>query len=218
MHAAVVPSHFPPEWATGVAAPPRMKLLHWGTGGPFARGCGGVRPGGAGRGSLTAVQTQPRRLPTSVPTVPQCSSLIRSGSATPMAPSASATASCAPFGQKPAAWRSGALLGVVAAWTARSDRKFKLSQGDCRPPCRRYPNVAVSSAVGRPRRWSAQEEMRRHNRRVHSPDLWGRPGQLFILAVEPFPFYFAILPAVQYAGRISHGNLARGRAHSNCTL
>jgi hypothetical protein len=28
------------------------------------------------------------------------------------------TASCAPFGQKPAAWRSGALLGVVAAWTA----------------------------------------------------------------------------------------------------
>jgi hypothetical protein len=25
MHAAVVPSHFPPEWATGVTAPPRMK-------------------------------------------------------------------------------------------------------------------------------------------------------------------------------------------------
>jgi hypothetical protein len=37
MHAAVVSSHFPPEWTTGVAAPPRMKLLHWGTGGPFAR-------------------------------------------------------------------------------------------------------------------------------------------------------------------------------------
>jgi hypothetical protein len=36
-------------------------------------------------------------------------------------------------GTEPAAWRSGALLGVVAAWTARSDRKFKLSQGDCRP-------------------------------------------------------------------------------------
>jgi hypothetical protein len=54
---------------------------------------------------------------------------------------------------------------------AKRRRKFKLSQGDCRPPCRRYPNVAVSSAVGRPRRWSAQEEMRRHNLRVYFPDL-----------------------------------------------
>jgi hypothetical protein len=60
-------------------------------------------------------------------------------------------------------------------------RPFKLSQGDCRPPCRRHPNVAVSSAVGRPRQWSTQEEMRRHNRRVHSPDLCCRFGQFFIL-------------------------------------
>jgi hypothetical protein len=36
----------------------------------------------SGRG----VQTQPRRLPTSVPTAPQCSSFIRSGSATPGGP------------------------------------------------------------------------------------------------------------------------------------
>jgi hypothetical protein len=30
MHAAVVPSHLPPERTTGVADPLRMKLLHWG--------------------------------------------------------------------------------------------------------------------------------------------------------------------------------------------
>jgi hypothetical protein len=36
------------------------------------------------RNPVAAVQTQPRRLPTSVPTVPECSSLIRSGSATPV--------------------------------------------------------------------------------------------------------------------------------------
>jgi hypothetical protein len=50
------------ESTTGVAAPPRMKLLHWGTGGPFARGCGGVRPGGAGRGSLTHSAASPFQL------------------------------------------------------------------------------------------------------------------------------------------------------------
>jgi hypothetical protein len=36
------------------------------------------------RNPVAAVQTQPRRLPTSVPTAPQCSSFIRSGSATPV--------------------------------------------------------------------------------------------------------------------------------------
>lgn len=30
--------------------------------------------------------------------------------------------------------------------------------------------------------------------------------------------HFAILPAVQYAGGIPHGNIARRRAHSNCSL
>jgi hypothetical protein len=36
------------------------------------------------RNPVAAVQTQPRRLPTSVPTAPQCSSFIRSGSAMPV--------------------------------------------------------------------------------------------------------------------------------------
>jgi hypothetical protein len=36
------------------------------------------------RNPVAAVQTQPRRLLTSVPTAPQCSSFIRSGSATPV--------------------------------------------------------------------------------------------------------------------------------------
>jgi hypothetical protein len=84
-------------------------------------------------------------------------------------------------------WMPAKGLSVSPKSAIRS-RPFKLSQGDCRPPCRRYPNVAVSSAVGRPRRWSAQKEMRRHNRRVHSPDLCCRFSQFFILAVEPFPF------------------------------
>jgi transposase len=53
---------------------------------PFGtRGC---RPKGSlyrrNRNPVAAVQTQPRRLPTSVPTAPQCSSFIRSGSATPV--------------------------------------------------------------------------------------------------------------------------------------
>jgi hypothetical protein len=30
--------------------------------------------------------------------------------------------------------------------------------------------------------------------------------------------HFAILPAIQYAGGIPHGDIARGWAHSNCTL
>jgi hypothetical protein len=70
----------------------------------------------------------------------------------------------------------------VSPKSAIRSRPFKLSQGDCRPPCRRHPNVAVSSAAGRPRRWSTQEKMRRHNHRVHSPDLCCRFSQFFILA------------------------------------
>jgi hypothetical protein len=83
-------------------------------------------------------------------------------------------------------WMPAKGLSVSPKPAIRS-RPFKLSQGDCRPPCRRHPNVAVSSAVGRPRRWSAQEEMRRHNHCVHSPDLCCRFGQFFILARGTVP-------------------------------
>jgi hypothetical protein len=83
-------------------------------------------------------------------------------------------------------WMPAKGLSVSPKSAIRS-RPFKLSQGDCRPPCRRHPNEAVSSAVGRPGRWSTQEEMRRHNHCVHSRDLCCRFSQFFILARGTVP-------------------------------
>ena len=53
---------------------------------------------------------------------------------------------------------------------------------------------------------------------LHGPRVAFSPVSVGALHGRKKGSHFAILPAIQYAGGIPHGDIARDRTHSNCTL